>query len=150
MFYNSSTYTCLSSYSRRNGGISHEHSGFCLSELYQSYWSMSLAIKMKFLNTEDPQSELPRWIPWNQTSDVHRWSSLITWRWRYITWRWHHRNHTNTKISVIVANKIHKLHLFCWLYFSGNQENGFAIGLDPHAPELISFRQFRLKNRAFS
>ena len=41
--------------------------------------------------------ELPRPIPWNQTADVHRGSTLITrvitWRWRYITWRWRHRNH---------------------------------------------------------
>ena len=92
------------------------------------------------------QSELPLPIPWNRTSDVHRGSTLIMWRWRYITWRWHHRNHANTIISIIEAKqtvinefyifhlniaivmfywKIHKLHLFCWLNFLGNQKNGF-------------------------
>ena len=28
----------------------------------------------------EDQSKLPRPIPWNQTSDVHRGSTLITWR----------------------------------------------------------------------
>ena len=45
-------------------------------------------------------SELPRPIPWNQTSDVHRGSALITCRRRYITWRWRYRNHANTITSV--------------------------------------------------
>ena len=86
------------------------------------------------------------WISRNQTSDVHRGSTLITWNWRYITWRWRQRNHINTITSVAAAKqtvisevyvfsikyrysdillKIHKPHLFCWLDFSGNQKNGF-------------------------
>ena len=43
-------------------------------------------------------SELPLAIPWNQTSDVHRGSTLITWRRR-------HRNRANTITSVIAAKK---------------------------------------------
>ena len=50
-----------------------------------------------------------REIPWNQTTDVHRGSTLIsrviTWRWRYRTWRWRHRNHVNTIASVIAAKQ---------------------------------------------
>ena len=38
------------------------------------------------------QSELPRPIPWNQTSDEHRGTTLITWRWRY-------RNHAKYNIK---------------------------------------------------
>ena len=46
-------------------------------------------------------------IPWNQTSDVHRGSTLIPWRRRYITWRWRHRNHDTNEIYVVfVFNKI--------------------------------------------
>ena len=45
-----------------------------------------------------------REIPWNQTTDVHRGSTLITrvitWRWRYITWRWRHRNHVDTITTI--------------------------------------------------
>ena len=82
------------------------------------------------------QSEMPRPILWNQTADVHRRSTLITWRCRYITWRWRHRNHDNTTTSVIsekqtIINEvyvfsieyryreIYKLHLFCWWNFQG-------------------------------
>ena len=45
------------------------------------------------------QSELPQPIPWNQTSDVHRGSTLITWRWR-------HRNHANTIASLIAEKQM--------------------------------------------
>ena len=80
------------------------------------------------------QSELPLPIPLNSVE------SLITWRLR-------HRNNANT-ISVIAAKQtvinevymlffhIHKLYLFCWLNFSGNQKK-ILIGLNPHATELI-------------
>ena len=48
-------------------------------------------------------------IPWNQTTDVHRGSTLITlvitWRWRYIMWRWRHRNHVNTITSLSAAKQ---------------------------------------------
>ena len=90
-------------------------------------------------------------IPWNQTTYVHRGSTLITlvitWRWHNITWRWRHRNHVNTITSVIETKqaaknevyafsikygysdilywKIHKHYLFCWLKFMGNQSNRF-------------------------
>ena len=43
-------------------------------------------------------------LPWNQTSDVHRGSTLIMWRWRHITWRWRHRNHAYT-IPLSIAAK---------------------------------------------
>ena len=46
-----------------------------------------------------------RGIPWNQTSDVHRVSTLITWRWCYITWCWRHRNHAITIKSSIAATQ---------------------------------------------
>ena len=43
-----------------------------------------------------------RGFPWNQTTDVHRGSTLITrvitWRWRYITWRWRNENHVETQV----------------------------------------------------
>ena len=53
------------------------------------------------------QSELPRPIPWNQTSDVHRGSNLITWHWR-------HRNHANTITSVIAEKQtvINEVYVF--------------------------------------
>ena len=48
-------------------------------------------------------------ITWNQTTDVHQWSTLITreitWRWRYIKWRWHHRNNVTTITGVIAAKQ---------------------------------------------
>ena len=44
-----------------------------------------------------------REIPWNQTTDVHRGTTLITWRLRHITWRWRHRNHVITITSVIAT-----------------------------------------------
>ena len=44
------------------------------------------------------QSELTRPISCNQASDVHRGSTLITWRWR-------HRNHDNTIASVIAVKQ---------------------------------------------
>ena len=82
------------------------------------------------------QSKLPRPIPWNQTSDVHRGFTLITWCWRYITWHWRQRSHTNTITSVIAAKQtainevyvlmsLHELYLLCWFHVSGNQKNGF-------------------------
>ena len=50
-----------------------------------------------------------REIPWNQSTDVHRGSTLITrvitWRWRNITWHWRHRNYVNTITSVIAAKQ---------------------------------------------
>ena len=99
-----------------------------------------------------------RGISWMQTSDVHRGSTLITWRWRYITWRCRHRNHANTITSAIVKCmcflsinamaifywKIHKLHLFCLLNFFGKSETWILIGLNQHATELIFLCQFRL------
>ena len=51
-----------------------------------------------------------REIPLNQTTDVHRWSTLITWviKWcrRYITWPWRHGNYANTITSVIAAKQM--------------------------------------------
>ena len=120
-------------------------------------------------------------IPWNQTTDVHRGSTLITraitCRWRYKTWQWRHKNHVNTIKSVIAAKqtvinevyvfsikfmifsikyryaiiywKIHKVHLFCWLNFFGWSEYSILLGLNPHAAELISVRQFRLIKWSF-
>ena len=48
-------------------------------------------------------------ILWNQTTDVHRGSSLITWvitwRWCYITWRWPNINHVNTITSLNAAKQ---------------------------------------------
>ena len=50
-----------------------------------------------------------REIPWNQTTDVYRGSTLIpraiTWNWRYISWRWRHGHHANIITIVIAANK---------------------------------------------
>ena len=50
-----------------------------------------------------------REIPWNQTTDVHWGSTLITrvitWRWHHITWRWCHRNHGYTITGVIAAKE---------------------------------------------
>ena len=50
-----------------------------------------------------------REIPWNQTTDEYRGSTLITrvitWHWRHITWRWRHRNHVYTITSVIAAKQ---------------------------------------------
>ena len=50
-----------------------------------------------------------REIPWNQTTDVYRGSTLIMqdimWRWNYITWCWRHRNHVNIITSVIAAKQ---------------------------------------------
>ena len=58
------------------------------------------------------QSELPRPILSNQTSDVHGGPTLITrvitWRWRYTTWRWRHRKHVDTITSVIAAKQMVK------------------------------------------
>ena len=55
-----------------------------------------------------------REIPWNHTSDVHRGSTLTTWRCRYITWRWRHINHANTITSVFVAKQtvINEVYVF--------------------------------------
>ena len=39
-----------------NGGICHEHSGFGFTEVCQMCWSISLAIRTTFLNTEDPNT----------------------------------------------------------------------------------------------
>ena len=47
------------------------------------------------------QSELPRPVPWNQTLDVHRGFTLITWSWRHITWRWRQRTHANTITKLV-------------------------------------------------
>ena len=44
------------------------------------------------------QLELTQLIPWNPTSDVHRWSTLIT-------WRWSHRNNANTITNVIAVKQ---------------------------------------------
>ena len=72
--------------------------------IYWSYATISgfLAV-WPIYSYNSNQSELSRTIPWNQTSDVHRRSTLITWRWRYITWRLCHRNHANTIPSAIEA-----------------------------------------------
>ena len=59
-------------------------------------------------------------IPWNQTTNVHRGSSLITlvisWRWHNITWRWRHRNHANTitRLSVIQAKQAAKNEVYAF------------------------------------
>ena len=59
------------------------------------------------LQSELPQS-IPR-IPWSQTTDVHRGSTLIMrvimWRCRYITSCWRHNNHVNTITRVIAAKQ---------------------------------------------
>ena len=64
-------------------------------------WSNSLrlmsGIWCHWFRTIVQLSELPRPIPWNQTPDVHRWSTLLRWRWR-------HRNHAN-KITRVIAAK---------------------------------------------
>ena len=58
---------------------------------------------------------------WNQTPDVHRGCTFITWCWRYITWRWRHRNHADTIASEIAAkqtviNQVYDVFLFvCFL-----------------------------------
>ena len=63
-------------------------------------------------------SKLPRPVPWNKISDVHRGSTLITWRWRYITWRWRHSNHANTITRVIAAKQtvINEVYVFSMKY----------------------------------
>ena len=44
-------------------------------------------------------------ITWDQTSDVHRGSTLITWGMTLITWCWSNRNHVNTITHVITAEQ---------------------------------------------
>ena len=71
-----------------------------------------------FLNILTNRNCLGRFceIPWNQTRDVHRGSTLITrvktWHWRYITWCWRQRNHINTITSVLAAKIKFMLLLF--------------------------------------
>ena len=88
----------------------------CISEIF-IFEKISFEKKTWLLNYPAckeiyPQrkSELPRPIAWNQTSDVHRGSTSITWRWRYITWCLSHRNHAHTITSVTAA----KAELFCF------------------------------------
>ena len=67
-------------------------------------------------------------IPWNQTTEIHRGSALITrvitWHWRYITWRWRHRNHVNTITSVIAAKQTVMFFNRISLYTGGNVVRG--------------------------
>ena len=100
----------------------------CLAEGHNTYTTVTLLTVSLKLATFDPKSSafIPtkplhsaycnrnclcqfREITWNQTTVVHRGSTLIMrvimWCWGYITWRWRHRNHVNTITSVIAAKQ---------------------------------------------
>ena len=66
---------------------------FCTSsssEISKSCWSSdTMAVSQPIKIQRLFHSEQPRPIQWNQTSDVHRGSTLMMWRWR-------HRSYANT------------------------------------------------------
>ena len=80
----------------------------------RNHWQCLPLLKLLFVSqdrTRGNQNCLGRFreIPWNQTTDVHLGSTLITRvitrHWRYMTWRWRHRCHVNIITSVIAAKQ---------------------------------------------